>query len=118
MTRRARVQVRAALDLVARAMTVDTLLAQILDVERVVKLFGLETNLSSEQVGVAPQTRVYVLLLPLMMAIRATFRPEPKHFFRRLLFVRSMTGGALESRRDVRLMHKVDVEDSAGLGFD
>ena len=118
MTRRPRVEVRPSLDLATRAMTVDTLLTQILDVERVVKLFCLESDLASEQIGVASQTRVRVLLLSLMMAISAALGPKPKHLLRRLLFVSPMASRALEARRDVRLMHKVDVEDSAGLGFD
>lgn len=118
MTRRARVEVWPSLDLATGAMTVDTLLTQILDVERVVKLLCLETDLAPEQIGVASQTSVRVLLLPLMMAIRAALGPKPKHLSRRLLFVSPMAGRALKARRDVRLMHKVDVEDSAGLGFD
>lgn len=118
MTRRARVEVWRSLDLAARAMTVYTLLTQILDVERVVKLFCLEADLSPEQIAVAPQTRVRVLLLTLMMAIRAALGPKPKDLFRRLFLVSPMAGRALETRRDMRLVHKVDIEDSAGLGFD
>ena len=53
-----------------------------------------------------------------MMAICAALGPKPKHLFRRLLFVSPMAGRALKARRDVRFVHKVDVEDSASLAFD
>lgn len=97
MTRRARVQIWAASDFSTNAMTVHALLAQILDVERVVELFCLETDLSPQQITMTSQTSVRVFLLPLMMTVRAAFGPESEDFFRGLLLVSPMTGRTLKS---------------------
>lgn len=118
MTSRAGRQVRTALNLSTNPMTIHALLAKVLHVKRVIKLFGLEIDLAAKQIAVTPKARICVFLLPRMMTVRTTFRTKSEHFFRRLFLVRSVTRSALETLRDVWLVHEIDVEHPAGLFFD
>lgn len=98
-------------------MAVGALLAQILEVKRVIEHLRPVSNLPSEQIRVTAQARAWRLLLARVMAIRTAFAAEPHHLLRRLLFVRTMTGRTLEARIQVRLMEKVHAGEASRLNL-